>query len=312
MYRKYKSNNKSQKTSKSANKAKKAQKKGSSSEITTSNESTNEASNNNDITKQSLYNRVLREHVLVEVGDESFDCFLKILAANSDFFKSRRKDRFVVLPLDKIKPNTFQFLYDWMLHIKPVNWEVMELGELFRAANYLGMTELYKLCLARVLNSGTPLFIKSLHYELTAAEVKMLEDNFQMFLHMDTSIQAHKLSLPDIVKILDQRKFGATSELEKFMFVISWVSHDWANRELYLTALSGRVNFNELPPWLWALRGTANCPQLERALTNPIVNGKAKAARKYHISQLVPPSQLNEIINGDGDDDINTIESTTA
>lgn len=86
-----------------------------------------------------------KTNVQIRIADTTFNCHMLVLQCYSEFFKNLNGEQQIVLPAEKVTPQAFYKVYEWMLTSQPI---VQREGilELFNAAHFLKIRGLVAQC----------------------------------------------------------------------------------------------------------------------------------------------------------------------
>lgn len=86
-----------------------------------------------------------KTNVQIRIAETTFNCHMLVLQCYSEFFKELNDEQQIVLPAEKVTPEAFHKVYEWMLTSQPI---VQREGilELFNAAQFLKIGGLVSQC----------------------------------------------------------------------------------------------------------------------------------------------------------------------
>lgn len=86
-----------------------------------------------------------KTNVQIRIAETTFNCHMLVLQCYSEFFKNLNGEQQIVLPTEKVTPQAFHKVYEWMLTSQPI---VQRQGilELFNAAQFLKIPGLVSQC----------------------------------------------------------------------------------------------------------------------------------------------------------------------
>lgn len=192
----------------------------------------------------------------VIIDESIFNCHSILLECYSGYFdKLPSNTSQIILPSYKVNPTTFVIIYEWMMADKP---KIKRLGimELFVAAKFLEIDDLIKQiygcfenlkCFnedcAFVLYWEARSYNETLIYELVMPRIK------KFFLTMVATTEFLEMTCQEICLFLRMNSIGVRRETDVFFSALTWLYHDWEEREQYVLDIIKCVRFVLMLPW---------------------------------------------------------------
>lgn len=228
-----------------------------------------------------LYNMIKnyeKTNVQIKIADTTFNCHMMVLQCYSDFFMDLNNEQVVVLPPEKVTPQAFVMVYDWMLSSKP---EVQRDGilELFNAAQYLKIKGLVDQCWVCLddderfcEDAAFLLYLEARKFGHELIQQLMLTRVCKFFLTLVASKEFLDLTPKEICTLLQSNSIGVNAETEVLMSAVRWLLFNWEEREKYLLDVMKCVRFGLMTPWqLVELRRNSDCPEIKKVVEFPEV-----------------------------------------
>lgn len=214
-----------------------------------------------------------KTNVQIRIADTTFNCHMMVLQCYSDFFMELNSEQLVVLPADKVTPEAFFMVYDWMLSSKPM---VQREGmlELFNAAQFLKIKGLVDQCWVCLdddehfcEDAAFLLYLEARKYDHELIQQLMLSRICKFFLTLVASKEFLELTPKEVCTLLQSNTIGVNMETEVLMAAVRWLNHNWEEREKYLLDLIGCVRFGLMTPWqLVELRKNTDSPEIQKVV----------------------------------------------
>lgn len=189
-------------------------------------------------------------------GSYEFQCHLIVLGVYSGFFHELNQTLLVVdLPPEKVTPNAFHFIYDWMLTTKA---KVHRKGfmEIFVAANYLKINELVEQCWACMDNklqfkedSAFVLYLEAKQMNDLVVPTVMICRISRFFLTLVATKEFVELKADEVISLLSMNTIAVHSESEVLYSAMRWLFYDWSAREKDMISVIKCIRFGLIPPW---------------------------------------------------------------
>lgn len=169
-----------------------------------------------------LMDKVLRyEQTNVEIHIEGtiFRCHMLVLQCYSEFFCDLTGKDKVVLPTNKVTPQSFFMLYSWMLSPDPIVGREGIL-ELYNAAEYLKIDGVLSQCWACLDDAQISedaaflLYLEARQFRKSLIEELMIARIFKFFLTLVASEEFLKFAVDEVVLLLSSNSIGVHSEME--------------------------------------------------------------------------------------------------
>uniref|UniRef100_A0A1A9WNC2 BTB domain-containing protein n=1 Tax=Glossina brevipalpis TaxID=37001 RepID=A0A1A9WNC2_9MUSC len=228
---------------------------------------------------KNMIDNHINPNVQICVGGVTFNCHMMVLQCYSDLFMGCSNEVLVQLPDEKITPRAFTMVYEWMLAEEPL---VQREGilELFIAANFLGIKELINqcwLCLDDNIrfreDTAFLLYLEARKYQLETLDQLMLMRICKFFLTLVASKEFLLMSAKELCALLSLNTIGVNSEIEIFMCVVRWLSHNWKKRESHMLDLVKCIRFSLMPAWfLVTISKNPENPVFAHIVNHPEVN----------------------------------------
>ncbi|XP_037920056.1 uncharacterized protein LOC119657284 isoform X2 [Hermetia illucens] len=234
-----------------------------------------------------------KTNVQIRINDTTFNCHMMVLQCYSDFFMELNNEQLVVLPADKVTPQAFVMVYDWMLSSKPM---VQREGilELFNAAQFLKIKGLVDQCWVCLddderfcEDAAFLLYLEARKFGHELIQQLMLTRICKFFLTLVASKEFLELTPKEICTLLQSNSIGVNTETEVLMAAVRWLNFNWADREQYMLEVMGCVRFGLMTPWqLVELRRNSDSPEIQRvvesgAVQKMIDDGLSYVTTKY-------------------------------
>ncbi|XP_016943441.3 kelch-like protein 26 [Drosophila suzukii] len=202
----------------------------------------------------SLVKRRVQTNSEVTIGKSRHPVHLMALQSFSRMFRDMSNDLSVDLPEEKITPRSFCLIYDWMVEDTPI---LPRLGllEVLQAASFLDIPQLVRQCQYCMENGFKEDSAAMLYFE---AKILKLEETYReflmrvskFFLTLVASQEFLRLPLKSLLMLISSSSIGVNMELEVFMAAARWLNHHWPQRQKNITAVTSRIRFGLIPPWL--------------------------------------------------------------
>uniref|UniRef100_A0A1A9WFC5 BTB domain-containing protein n=1 Tax=Glossina brevipalpis TaxID=37001 RepID=A0A1A9WFC5_9MUSC len=218
-------------------------------------------------------------NVQILAGGFTFNCHMIVLQCYSDFFMGCSNEILIQLPDKKITPRAFMMIYNWMLTEDPL---VQREGmlELFIAANFLGIKELINQCWLCMDDdvrfrddAAFLLYLEARTYQIETLDQLMLMRICKFFLTLVASKEFLLMSAKEVCTLLSSSTIGVNSEIEIFMSVVRWLSHNWKKRKCHILDLVKCIRFGLMPAWfLVTISKNPENPEIAHIVNHPEVN----------------------------------------
>ncbi|KAM7347147.1 uncharacterized protein ACRADG_006807 isoform 3-T3 [Cochliomyia hominivorax] len=253
---------------------------------------------------KNMIDNHIKPSVQIKIGQVTFNCHMMVLQCYSDFFMDCNNEILIQLPEEKITPAAFMMVYDWMLSAQPL---VQREGilELFNAANFLRIKDLINqcwLCLDDDVrfreDTAFLLYLEARNFGLESLEQLMLMRIWKFFLTLVASKEFLFLNVKEICTLMSSNTIGVNSEIEIFMSVIRWLSHNWPERECHMLEVIKCVRFSLMPPWfLVTLNKNTDCLEIDRVIEHPEVKKMINDGITYTTTQLYYGENREEFLH---------------
>ncbi|XP_055914047.1 kelch-like protein 3 [Eupeodes corollae] len=260
--------------------------------------------------KQNLYgllknmiDNYIKTNVQIQIGEATFNCHMMVLQCYSEFFMECSNEAIVKIPPERITPQAFMMVYDWMLSIEP---SVQREGilELFNAANFLkikGLVDQCWVCLDDDIrfqeDTAFLLYLDSRNYGLDMLQQLMLPRICRFFLTLVASKDFLLLSAKEVCTLLSSNYIGVNSEIEILMSAVRWLNYNWKDRQCHMLDVINCVRFGLMPPWiLVALGRDIDCEDVQKVIHNPIVKKMIGDGLSYATTQLYHSNNVDSFL----------------
>lgn len=248
---------------------------------------------------KKMIDNYIKPNVQIRIGEVVFNCHMIVLQCYSDFFMECSNEAIIQLPPEKISPQAFLMIYDWMLMSDPL---VQREGilELFNAANFLKIKDLVNQCWVCLdddvrfkEDTAFLLYLEARKYGLDMLQQLMLTRICRFFLTLVASKDFLLLSASEVCTLLSSNSIGVNSEVEVLMSAVRWLSYNWEERKQHLLELVTCVRFSLMAPWiLVALGHDTDCEAVHRVIDTPqvkkmIEDGISYTTTKWYYSKNV-------------------------
>lgn len=161
-----------------------------------------------------------KTNVQIQINDTTFNCHMIVLQCYSDFFLNLTNEQQVILPADKVTPQAFIMVYDWMLSTKPM---VQREGilELFNAAQFLkikGLVDQCWICLDDAErfseDAAFLLYLEARKFGHELIQELMLNRVCKFFLTLVATKEFLELAPKELCTLLHSNSIGINSETE--------------------------------------------------------------------------------------------------
>lgn len=175
----------------------------------------------------------------------------------------------VVLPPEKVSPNAFHFIYDWMLSSNSKVHRQCFL-EIFVAATFLRINELIEQCYTCMDSKGHfqedtafSLYLEGKKLGDPVTPALMISRVSRFFLILVASKEFIEFSLQEVLTLLSSHNIAVHSETEVLFSALRWIYFDWDARQSHLVSVMKCIRFGLLPPWqLVELTRSSNSPEI--------------------------------------------------
>lgn len=173
---------------------------------------------------KNMIENYIKTNVVIHIGDKSFNCHMMVLQCYSSFFMNLNTENVIFLPYDKVSPEAFVMIYDWMLSPEP---KVQREGilELFNAAQFLKMKALVDQCWVCLddderfcEDAAFLLYMEARTYKLDLIMQLMLTRICKFFLTLVSSKEFLELDHKEVCTLLKSNSIGVNSESEVSTF----------------------------------------------------------------------------------------------
>lgn len=177
-----------------------------------------------------LMDKILKyEKTNVEIHIEGtiFRCHMLVLQCYSEYFSNLSGENLVVLPADKVTPQSFFMLYSWMLSPDPIVGREGIL-ELYNAAEYLKIDGVLSQCWACLDDAQISedaaflLYLEARQFRKSLIEELMIARIFKFFLTLVASEEFLKFCVDEVILLLNSNSIGVHSEMEVSKFSIQF------------------------------------------------------------------------------------------
>lgn len=170
-----------------------------------------------------LYHMIINHentNVQICIDEATFFCHMMVLQSYSEFFKDLTDQQIVILPIEKVKPQAFAMIYEWMITPDPF---IPRHGilELFNAAEFLKIDELIDQCWTCLNDSeyvceeaAFLLYMESRKYDNELIKDLMLNRIGRFFLPMVATKDYLELTIKEVCTILEKNTIGVHTETE--------------------------------------------------------------------------------------------------
>uniref|UniRef100_A0A1A9WF16 BTB domain-containing protein n=1 Tax=Glossina brevipalpis TaxID=37001 RepID=A0A1A9WF16_9MUSC len=260
--------------------------------------------------KQNLYKLLknmidnnIKPNVQIRIGDVTFNCHMMVLQCYSDFFMDCNKEVLIQLPEEKITPEAFTMVYEWMLSEEPLI-QRESVVQLFNAATLLGIKGLIEQCwhcldddLYIREETAFLLYLEARKYHLENLSQLMLMRICKFFLTVVASKEFVMLTAEEVCSLLSSNTIGVNSEIEILMSAIRWLHYDWKERECHMLDLLKCVRFSLMPPWLLVtLTNTSECSEIDQIIKHPEVKKMINNGITYATAQIYYGEKRDEFL----------------
>ncbi|XP_053685978.1 BTB/POZ domain-containing protein 1-like [Sabethes cyaneus] len=206
--------------------------------------------------------------VQVHIGNQVFDCHLLLLKCFSQVFDEMENVPAVVLPEEKITPEAFELIYQWLLSPSP-RLQREHFVAVFVAAEFLRIPALLEHCWTCVDDSKALiedrafcLYTEAKYFQHTILQSMMLKRIWKYFLPLVASEGFVELPPNDVCLLLKSNHIGVFSEVDVLHSACLWLLNDWDSRCFHIGELMSLVRFPRMSPSL--LSRLINCEEDER------------------------------------------------
>ncbi|XP_055913349.1 uncharacterized protein LOC129946991 [Eupeodes corollae] len=260
--------------------------------------------------KQNLYgllkdmiDNYTKTNVQIQIGDATFNCHMMVLQCYSDFFMECSNEAVIQIPPERVTPQAFMMVYDWMLSTEP---SVQREGivELFNAANFLkikGLVDQCWVCLDDDIrfkeDTAFLLYLDSRNYGLETLQHLMMTRICKFFLTLVASKDFLLLSAKEVCTLLSSNFIGVNCEVEILMSAVRWLNYNWSDRQCHMLDVIKCVRFGLMPPWmLVALGRDIDCEEVHKVIDNPIVKKLIEDGLSYSTTQLCHSNNVESFV----------------
>ncbi|KXJ74308.1 hypothetical protein RP20_CCG013939 [Aedes albopictus] len=196
--------------------------------------------------------------IQIRIGDTIFECHALLLRCYSEMFDELDNERVVQLPEEKVSPQAFQIIYDWMLSSK-ADIQREHFVEVFVAAEYLRIKHLTDQCWismdsteALMEDRAFLLYIEAARHQQAILKNMLLKRICAFFLPLVATSEFTQMPLDDLSMLLKSSYIGVFSETDVFYAACVWLREDWDNRQDSVSDVMHLVRFALIRPSLLA------------------------------------------------------------
>lgn len=167
-----------------------------------------------------------KTNVQIKIQNTTFNCHMIVLQCYSDFFMELTNEQTVILPPDKVSPQAFVMVYEWMLSTdKPI---VKREGilELFNAAQFLRIKGLVDQCWVCLddderfcEDAAFLLYIEARKFGHELIQQLMLNRVCKFFLTLVSTKDFLQLTIKEVCTLLQSNAIGVNSETEVYIYI---------------------------------------------------------------------------------------------
>ncbi|XP_058464871.1 kelch repeat and BTB domain-containing protein 2-like isoform X2 [Malaya genurostris] len=243
--------------------------------------------------------------IQIHIGNTSFECHALLLQCFSEVFDELGNVPDVTLPEEKVTPEAFTLIYQWLLSTKP-DVPRDHFIEVFRAAVFLRIHALLNQCWnclgdteALIENRAFQLYTEAISFNQTDIQNMMLKRICKFFLPLVASDIFTKLPVQDVCILLKSNYIGVFSEADVLYAASIWLLDDWNSRSQYTSEIIKLIRFPLMSrPLLSCLLGTDDNEQINGILQHDVTHNliiQALANSKTFPSKRPASSGSNSV-----------------
>ncbi|XP_058443881.1 kelch-like protein 41b [Malaya genurostris] len=208
----------------------------------------------------TLINKRLNEfkhpNIQIRIGEKLFDCHALLLQCFSEVFDELGNEPDVTLPEEKVTPEAFQLIYEWLLSQKS-GLQREHFVEVFVAAEYLRIPRLINQCWTYVNDAESlmedqafQLYLETIPFKHAVLQHMMLRRICRFFLTLVASEEFVRLPVEDLCVLLKSNFIGVFSESDVLYAAAVWLLDDWESRSEHVGEVMKLVCFPLMSPSL--------------------------------------------------------------
>lgn len=158
-------------------------------------------------------------NVEIHIEGTIFRCHMLVLQCYSEYFSESTGKEKIVLPSNRVTPQSFFMLYSWMLSPDPIVGREGIL-ELYNAAEYLKIDGVLSQCWACLDDAQISedaaflLYLEARQFRKSLIEELMIARIFKFFLTLVASEEFLKFAVDEVILLLNSNSIGVHSEME--------------------------------------------------------------------------------------------------
>ncbi|XP_055530492.1 actin-binding protein IPP-like [Wyeomyia smithii] len=187
--------------------------------------------------------------VQIRIGERTFACHMLLLRCFSEVFEEMDKVPAVTLPTEKVTPEAFELIYQWLLSASP-RLQRKYFVAVFVAAEFLRIPELTNQCwacvddaFALIEDRAFELYLEATAFQHTILQNIMLKRISKYFLPLVASGDLQQLPFEDVITLLSSNNIGVFSEADVLHSACLWLLEDWDCRGDHVGELMSLVRF---------------------------------------------------------------------
>lgn len=217
--------------------------------------------------------------IQVIIDESIFSCHSILLQSYSGYFNQLSLNTSeIILPSERVNSSSFIKIYEWMLADKP-KIERPGIMELYVAAKFLKIENLILQiygcfdnleCFSEDLAFVLYWEARSVNEtEILALAMPRIK---KFFLTMVATTEFLEMNFQEICEFLKMGSIGVRRETDVFFSGLTWLYHDWEDREKYVMDIMKCVRFVLMRPWeLTELRNDNKSIEVENITKMPTV-----------------------------------------
>lgn len=195
--------------------------------------------------------------VQVRIGEAIFNCHKILLDCHSGYFRNMiLSDPVINLPFEKIKPQSFLKLYEWMLSTDNPRIERTGIIELFVAAKFLQIDDFinqFFVCIENLNyfneDCAFVLYWEARQFNETQIQELMLPRIQKFFLEMVATTEFLEITVHELCSFLKSNTIGIRRESDVFYSALTWLFNNWEERQKFVLEVMNCVRFILMAPW---------------------------------------------------------------
>nr|CAD7410393.1 unnamed protein product [Timema cristinae] len=258
-----------------------------------------------------IYDRVVNyslTDIQVVIGEIIFNCHSMVLQSYSLFFE-RKTGKVVNIPVEKVRPEIFSLIYDWMITTDKHGYRMINrniIVDTLISAKYLEVDVLIEQCM-RLFDSeklfseytAYNVFLEAKRKEECCLVDIMLPRIKGFFLTLVATQDFLELPLDELCMLLKSNSIEIHGEIEVFFAAIHWLKYKWPERKIHAFEVMQCVRFGLIPSmYIVVIRQGYNDPDIKDIVSIPEMETPLCDGLHYSILNdsygIIPHHEVSE------------------